>query len=157
MGQKKDLDKLPQPQRDSILVAAAKATIIRYAPEYDHYTHSTPEIIRRVATREDEEYNRSIGYRVGRVWYTVKYPTPKEFVLTHPYAIKYIIEVDIWENNAYVSSLTAGGYGTIWKKGINPHAEDNTDYSILVAPDSHDGKWMMYKSEYEQWKRDNNF
>jgi len=152
-GQVTNIDRLPQPERDSALIAIAKQIILKYGPDY--YDANDPLIIkRRVLTKEDEGEGGSrlaAGARAGRIEYEVGYLKPKEFRERHPDRYPYTVCVSIWEDNGLVSHVMFNEFGTTFLD-LDPNADPSPDAFIFVKG----GKTkVVQQRDYEQWKRDN--
>jgi len=152
-GQVTNIDRLPQPERDSALIAIAKQIILKYGPDY--YEENEPLIIkRRVLTKEDEGEGGSrlaAGARAGRIEYEVGYLMPQEYREKYPDRYPYTVRVSIWEDTGLVGSMMFGGYGC-GSIGLDPNADPSPDAFIFVKG----GKTrVVQQREYEQWKRDN--
>ena len=150
-GQVANLDKLPQPQRDSILLSIVTEAILKYGPDfYDGIELIVPTITKRVLTKESEEMNRSAGAREGRIEYTVTYLQSKEYIEKNPYAAPRI-QVRVWEDIGKVSGIMFEGFGL----GFTPEYDHNrADHYVFVPSELSERKRMMQKNEYEVWKRD---
>jgi len=149
-GQVTNIDRLPQPERDSALIAIAKQIILKYGPDY--YEDNEPLIIRRrVLTEENEKYHSATGARTGRIEYEVGYLKPKEFRERYPDQYPYTLHVTIWEDTGLVSHMMFNEFGTAYLD-LDPNADPGPDAFIFVKG----GKTRTVRQrEYEQWKRDN--
>jgi hypothetical protein len=145
------LDRLPQPERDSFLIAVAKQAIIKYGPDfYDYYeTNRTPIVITRIViTNEDEDLN--VNARAGMVEYRVNYSTSKEFLDKYPNSAPYYMIVRVWEDTGLAAGIRFGNNGLVFRSEADLKIEDHTVY---VLPTQNRGRHSMSKSEYEQVKR----
>ena len=150
-GQAANFDRLPQPERDSALIAIAKQIILKYGPDY--YDENEPLIITRyVVDKEEEEHHKSItGARAGRVGYSVGYLMTKEYRERHPDRYPYTVLISIWEDTGLVSSMMFNELGTAYLD-LDPNADPGPDAYIFVKG----GKTRAVRQrDYEQWKRDN--
>ena len=118
-AQKNMFDKMPQNQRDSILIETAKSAILKYAPGY-YRDYKKPEII----LREPIPNNYRIKKDRGRLYYQVTffYDPLKEKLPTD-----YIVKAYIWADNGKVYSLA---FMTNWVFNVEM-AEKNNSSNIV--------------------------
>ena len=155
-GQVTNLDKLTQPERDSILIAAAKQIILKFGPDF--YDENQPLIIKRYVITNQEEKNGGPerGFRAGRVKYYVGYfrSDHKEMLERFPHMTPYSTVVDIWEDTGLVGAMSFGDFGVCYSQEIDPYADPLPEHNIFVRAKPGE-KRCMPKSEYDQWKKDN--
>ena len=154
-GQVKNLDRLPQYERDSILVAAAKQIILKYGPDF-YDEHEPLVVTRRVVTKEEENNGGTArGAYEGRVQYNVGYfkPNHKELLERFPNVTPFSVQIQIWEDTGLVGGMSFGGNGVSYKQEIDPNAEPDPEHDIFVRAKPGEKRFMP-KSEYDQWKKD---
>ncbi len=147
-GQTIDLDKLPESERDSVLLAISKKYILKYAPGYyDLYYDETlpPTISRGVIAKERED--SIYGIFPGRALYVIIYPNSEEYQKKHPYS-RCFAQIEIWGNTGTLYSMRFHDQIRSFPDDYNHDAD--TDYEVFVPKKFGGGKSGMTKSEYER-------
>ncbi len=143
-GQTVDLDKLPEHERDSVLLTISKKYILKYAPGY--YDELLPPTISRgVITKELED--STDGILAGRALYVIIYPNTEEYQKENPYS-RCLAKIEIWGNTGKLYSVMFRGFGMFFPVGHDPDAD--TDHKVFVPEKYRGGKSGMTKSEYER-------
>ena len=118
-AQKNMFEKMPQNQRDSILIETAKSAILKYAPGY-YRDYKKPEII----LREPIPNNYRIKKDRGRLYYQVTFFYDP---LKEKYAKDYIVRVFIWADNGKACDMM---FMNGWGFDIEGAERDN-DYTVM--------------------------
>ena len=90
-AQKNMFEKIPQNQRDSILIETAKAAVLKYAPGY-YRDYKKPEVILYGAVPKDYRIKKDRG----RLFYQVTFFYDP---LKEKYLRDYTVKVNVWEDN----------------------------------------------------------
>ena len=128
-AQKNIFEKMPQNQRDSILIETATKALLKYAPGY-YRDYKKPKVIFRGAAPKD--------YRIkedrGRLFYQVTFFYDP---LKEKYAKNYIVQVLIWADNGKVCSMY---FMNEWGLDIEGLEKDN-EHTIMPfwIPQSKEG------------------
>ena len=118
-AQKNMFEKIPQNQRDSILIETAKAAVLKYAPGY-YRDYKKPEVILYGAVPKDYRIKKDRG----RLFYQVTFfydPLKEKF------PTDYIVKAYIWADNGKAYSLA---FMTNWAFNIEI-AEKNNSSNIV--------------------------
>ena len=94
-AQKNMFEKIPQNQRDSILIETAKNAVLKYAPGY-YRDYKKPEVIFRGAL--SKKHHKKEDW--DRLYYQVTYDPLKE-----KHSLDYIVRVFIWADNGKASIM----------------------------------------------------
>lgn len=105
-AQIKNLDKLPQAKRDSILLEIARQTVLKYAPDYYNDINNQPPLIEKIIIPTGDK-------DAGRVYFVVRFFYEKEFYDKYPEAVdaSYLGRVCIWENTGLANRIDFEGLG----------------------------------------------
>ena len=90
-AQKNMFEKIPQNQRDSILIETAKAAVLKYAPGY-YRDYKKPEVILYGAVPKDYRIKKDRG----RLFYQVTFFYDP---LKEKYLRDYTVKVNVWADN----------------------------------------------------------
>ena len=90
-AQKNIFEKMPQNQRDSILIETAKAAVLKYAPGY-YRDYKKPEVILYGAVPKDYRIKKDRG----RLFYQVTFFYDP---LKEKYLRDYTVKVNVWADN----------------------------------------------------------
>ena len=90
-AQKNMFEKIPQNQRDSILIETAKAAVLKYAPGY-YRDYKKPEVILYGAVPKDYRIKKDRG----RLYYQVTFFYDP---LKEKYLRDYTVKVNVWADN----------------------------------------------------------
>ena len=90
-AQKNMFEKIPQNQRDSILIETAKAAVLKYAPGY-YRDYKKPEVIFYGAVPKDYRIKKDRG----RLFYQVTFFYDP---LKEKYLRDYTVKVNVWADN----------------------------------------------------------
>ena len=118
-AQKNMFEKIPQNQRDSILIETAKAAVLKYAPGY-YRDYKKPEVILYGAVPKDYRIKKDRG----RLFYQVTFfydPLKEKF------PTDYIVKVYIWADNGKAFRMI---FMTGWGFDIEK-AEKNNSSNIV--------------------------
>ncbi|WP_297929642.1 hypothetical protein [uncultured Coprobacter sp.] len=118
-AQKNIFEKMPQNQRDSILIETAKNAVLKYAPGY-YRDYKKPEVILYGAVPKDYRIKKDRG----RLFYQVTFfydPLKEKF------PTDYIVKAYIWADNGKVYSLA---FMTNWAFNVEM-AEKNNSSNIV--------------------------
>lgn len=105
-AQIKNLDKLPQAKRDSILLEIARQTVLKYAPDYYNDINNQPPLIKKIIMPTGDK-------DAGRVRFVVRFLYEKEFYDKYPNAdcVSDLGDVSIWEDTGLASEIAFEGLG----------------------------------------------
>jgi len=96
------LNKFPQSERDSIILAIAKEAMLKYAPEW-YSDNLIPEV-------KYEGYSKHPDYTHRQV-YRVFYYLPEKKPMPAPYNWEYLVRVSVWEDTGKLFAINFGPGG----------------------------------------------